>query len=121
MLFPPERGPRRPMRLAALVCALALLSGCIHLDIQRETQTSGTFESTGWAFTFLSWDIPKAAHDIARENVSDARLPNVEITYSRVRPNWGWFDWIFDIIGVRYAKIQGTWGFAGEPGEASVQ
>jgi hypothetical protein len=115
----PERAPRVRGILLAALCLFALLPGCIHLDIQRSTQTSGTFESTGWSFTFLSWDIPKAAHDIARENVSDARLPNVEITYSRVRPNWGWFDWIFDIIGVRYAKIRGTWGFEDAHGTGS--
>ena len=107
---------RARLRLALLSLLLAAtpLPGCISLDISHETQTSGTFESTGWGFTFLGWDIPKSALDVARENASDARLTNVEVTSVRVTPRLGWFDWVLDIIGFRTARIRGTWGFDGQ-------
>ena len=27
-------------------------------------------------------------------------------------PYLGPFDWLLDIVGIRYARISGTWGFA---------
>ena len=27
-------------------------------------------------------------------------------------PHLGWFDWILDFVGIRYAYIAGTWGHA---------
>ena len=29
-------------------------------------------------------------------------------------PDWGWWDWVLDIISVRWARVRGTWGFTGE-------
>ena len=52
--------------------------------------------------------------DIARENISDARQPNIVITRASVWPDLGWFDWIFQILGVRKSVIEGTWGFPPE-------
>lgn len=95
---------------ALLACALA---SCSSLQFTRDTQTSGEFRATGLAFTILSIDLPKAALDIARENAADSRTTNLQITHAKVTPNLGWFDWLFDIIGVRRAVIEGTWGFDG--------
>jgi len=50
---------------------------------------------------------------IARENASDANLANMEVDKSSVFPYFGPLDWVLDILGVRYARISGTWGFAG--------
>jgi hypothetical protein len=85
------------------------------VEFTRDTQTSGRFESTGWAFTFLSWDIPRTALDIARENASDSGFANLQIDEVRVAPDFGLFNWILDIISVRRAKVRGTWGFPGGP------
>lgn len=103
------------LRAAALTIALSLgASSCASVEFNRETETSGTFAATGVGFTFLSIDMPKGAMDIARENVSDARQPNTQITDATVWPYLGWFDWVLDIVGVRYASISGTWGFPPE-------
>jgi len=93
---------------------LGLTVSCASVKFDRDTTTSGTFESTGLAFTILSIDLPKSAIDIARENASDARQPNTQITDATVYPYLGWFDWLLDVIGVRYATVSGTWGFAPE-------
>ena len=93
---------------------LALLAACTSVDFDRTTETSGTFESSGLAFTLLSFDIPKSALNIARENAADANLPNMEVQEAYVRPHWGWADWLLDIIGVRKAYVRGTWGYDGE-------
>lgn len=108
------RPSARPYRLPLLALALALVPGCASVRFERTSETSGTFRSTGLAFTLLSIDIPKSALNIARENAADANLPNMEVEEARVRPHLGWFDWLFDIIGVRRAHIRGTWGFDGE-------
>jgi hypothetical protein len=103
-----------PQRLLLAGLVLALGSSCASVSFERDTLTSGTFESTGLAFTILSIDLPKAAIDIARENASDARQPNTQITEASVYPYLGWFDWVLDIIGLRYASVSGTWGFEPE-------
>ncbi len=113
-----ESGYVRPMRsrptalraLAPLILLCALAS-CGSLDIRRDTQTSGRFTSTGFAMTILSWDIPKSSSDIARKNASDSRLTNLRIDDNKTIPYLGWFDWVLDIIGFRYTRITGTWGF----------
>jgi hypothetical protein len=100
--------------LAASLAVATSLSSCASVEFTRETATSGTFVSTGVGFTFFSIDMPKSAIDIARENASDARQPNTQITEAGVWPYLGWFDWLLDIVGVRYAKVSGTWGFPPE-------
>jgi hypothetical protein len=57
--------------------------------------------------------MPKSAMLIASENVADQGLPNVVIEEISVT-DWGWFDWVLDIIGVRTARIAGTWGYIEE-------
>lgn len=106
-------GPVRALAVVLLVCC----ASCSSLSISRETQTSGRFKSSGWALTILSIDIPKQALDIARENASDSRLTNMQVETARVIPYLGWFDWLLDIISIRYARVEGTWGFDGESGE----
>ncbi len=110
-MFQPMPAPKRLLLAALLVAGTA---SCASVSFERETLTSGTFESTGLAFTILSIDLPKSAIDIARENASDARQPNTQITEAKVIPYLGWFDWLLDIVGVRYAKVSGTWGFEPE-------
>jgi len=102
------------VKLPHLAAALVLvLSSCATFSPRRSTETSGTFTSTGRAFTFLSWDMPKSALLIASENVADQGLPNTVIEEISVT-DWGWFDWILEIVGVRSARITGTWGYIEE-------
>jgi hypothetical protein len=103
----------RALRIGAALAIALCLCACSSLSIERKTQTSGTFRSTGIAVTILSWDIPKSALDIARENASDARLTNTQVEHATVTPYLGGLDWLLDIIGVRFARISGTWGFPG--------
>jgi|SoiMethySBSTD1v2_1073268.scaffolds.fasta_scaffold3315155_1 hypothetical protein len=111
--MPPSsaRSRRRTARaLAACLLALAA-SSCASVEFHRDTETSGTFVSTGWAFTIFSHDIPKSALNIARENASDARQPNMVVQEAVVTPYLGPFDVLLDIISVRHARVSGTWGF----------
>jgi hypothetical protein len=105
--------PRCRAALFALLLLLALPS-CGSVSFKRKTETSGTFSSSGWAFTIFSVDIPKGALQIARENASDSNLANLTVEEVRVIPYFGAFDWLLDIISVRYARVSGTWGFAGK-------
>ena len=107
----------RPAPLRGLCASLALafvLGACGSLSIERETETSGRFESSGFGITILSIDIPKSSRDIARENASDSRLTNLRIESNHTFPYLGWFDWVLDVLGARYTKITGTWGFPAE-------
>jgi hypothetical protein len=107
--------PRRPFQ--ALILAAPLVCGsCADLKFERDTQTSGTFESTALAVTLISFDLPKGALMIARENASDANLANMVITETTVIPYLGPVDWLLDIIGVRYARVRGTFGVASRVG-----
>jgi len=107
-----DRSASARRALASWVLA-ATLTGCAGVSFDRETETSGTFTSYGIALTVLSSDFPKGAMLIARENASDANLANMEVEKSYVFPYFGPFDFLLDIIGIRYARISGTWGFSG--------
>lgn len=100
----------RGLTAAALTLPIA---ACANLSFDRTTETSGTFESTGVALTLFAVDFPKGALQIARENASDANLANLQVETVKVVPYFGPFDWLLDIVGVRYAKITGTWGYSG--------
>ena len=76
---------------------------------RKDTETSGTFTSSARSITFLSWEIPRSAIQIAHENAADAGLPNIEATSVKAT-DWGWFDWILEIVGTRSARVTGTWG-----------
>ncbi|HTF90665.1 MAG TPA: hypothetical protein VK843_19760 [Planctomycetota bacterium] len=100
--------------LAASTLGLgAAVSSCASVSFDRQTQTSGTFHSSGIAVTVLSWDLPKRAIDIARDNASDAGLVNMQVERETVTPYLGWFDWVLDIFSVRFASVSGTWGYDG--------
>ncbi len=107
--------PRAAPTAALALAALFALGSCSSLSFERKTETSGTFRATGFAFTIFSIDLPKGALLIARENASDANLANMEVTETVVFPYLGPFDWILDIISVRWAKVEGTWGYAAAP------
>ena len=102
--------PGRTTLCTALLVGLVLAS-CASVKFDRRTQTSGTFRSSGIGLTIASIDIPKPAIDIARENASDANLANTEVVDMLIFPYLGPFDFLLDILSVRYARIRGTWGF----------
>jgi hypothetical protein len=106
-------GARRGSLALFATVLLLPLGACASLEFRRNTESSGTFESRGWAFTLFSMDIPKTAEQVARENASDANLPNMQVSDVRVTPWFGPLDWLLDIISVRYCRIDGTWGFPG--------
>lgn len=112
------RRPPPARRLRATLLGVSLLlwlvSSCASVEFKQNTQTSGTFRSTGFSFVMLSIDIPKTAEQIARENAADAQLANTQVEEVFVFPYLGWFDWLVDFLGFRYARITGTWGFPGE-------
>lgn len=117
-----SRGDRPLRRVAPVLAALALAvsalgTSCSSMEFTRESETHGTFYANGVAVTILSIDLPRRAVDIARENLSDARQPNMVIEKEVSFPYLGWFDWILDIFSVRFASVSGTWGFA--PPEAT--
>ena len=104
---------KRPAAIAA--CSfLAVLGSCASVQFDRTTETSGRFESTAWAFTIAKIDLPKMALQIAYENASDSNLANMKVEEVSVVPDWGWWNWVLDIISIRGARIRGTWGFDGE-------
>ncbi len=106
------------LRLVAPLAGLALtlaLGSCASVEFIRDTETSGRFKSTGMGVTILSLNVPKSAKNIAIENASDARQPNMVITKQTVFPYLGPVDWLLEIFSIRYARIEGTWGFEPEP------
>ena len=105
----------RNFRVAALALAVVLaLASCSSLEVDRTTQTSGTFTSKGTGVLLLWYEIPMNATDIARENAADSRLTNMQVTEAYEYPKLGWFEWIYQILGLRFAVVKGTWGFTGE-------
>jgi len=110
---PPISRGLHAIRMAA-VCTMLALASCASVKFERTTETSGTFKSVGWAFTIGSIDLPKSAMQIARENASDSNLANMRVIEARVRPNWGWWNWVLNIISIRRAEVSGTWGFEGD-------
>lgn len=100
--------------LALVLCLAAGSSSCASIEVTRTTQTSGRFESKAFSVMLLWYDVPRRAIDIARDNAADARLTNVQVTEAYETPHLGWFDWLYRILGVRWARVRGTWGFSGE-------
>jgi hypothetical protein len=93
-----------------LAFGLLLLSSCSSLEFKRTGPDHGTFSSSATTFTLLSFDLPGPARDLAMGNVADSARPNLLIESDVVTPYLGWFDWILDFVGVRHARITGTWG-----------
>lgn len=105
------------MRLSSSVALLLLalaLGSCSSVSFKRDTPTSGTFSSSAFTFTVLSFDFPGHAVEVARANASDARQPNTIVTNETILPYLGPLDWLLDIISFRYASCEGTWGFPSE-------
>jgi hypothetical protein len=98
-------------RLASIALLLATVSACSSMSFTRKSETHGEFYANGIAVTILGIDLPRSAVDIARENLSDARQPNMRVREQLVFPYFGVVDWILDIFSIRYASISGTWGF----------
>ena len=97
-------------RLAAASLLLFLGTGCAGLKVERTGETSGTFRSSAYAFTLMSYDFPGPAIETARANAADTQRPELLIEEEFVFPYLGRLDWILDILGFRYARISGTWG-----------
>jgi hypothetical protein len=97
-----------------LSAACLSLGAGASVSFERDTQSSGTFTSTGWSFTLFSVDLPKSAINTARENASDANLPHLVVEEMLVTPYLGPLDFLMEFFSFRYARIRGTWGFAGE-------
>jgi hypothetical protein len=93
---------------------LLILASCSSVQFERTTESSGTFEASGTAFTIFGVDLPRSALDQARENASDAGLHNMLVSSTTISPSLGWLDWLLEIISVRHATIRGTWGFVAE-------
>jgi hypothetical protein len=99
-------------RCTSAAALLVLATGCASVEFTRDTATSGTFESSARSFTFLSWEVPRQAIVAALENASDSRLPNLVITEKHAT-NWGWWDWVLELVSSRSATVRGTWGDTG--------
>lgn len=97
---------------AVAAALLSLVASCASVEFTRDTATSGTFESSARSFTFLGWEIPRQAIVAALENASDSRLPQLVITEKRAT-DWGWWDWVLEIVSSRSATVKGTWGDPG--------
>jgi hypothetical protein len=41
-------------------------------------------------------------------------MANMQVSNVLVVPDFGGFNWILDIFSIRYARIEGTWGFSGK-------
>lgn len=108
-----RRAQIAPLRLALILGATLSVASCASLSVKRDTATSGTFNSSARSFTILSYAIPRQSIQIAHENIADAGLPNTHAT-SVSHTDWGWFNWVLEIISVRSARVKGTWGFNGE-------
>jgi len=105
--------PRLTTTCSSLLAA-ALLCGCSSIEFDRSSMSSGSFRATGTSFTIFGVDLPRSALNQARENASDSGLHNMVVQQADVYPYWGMFDFLLEVISVRYAVIEGTWGFEPE-------
>lgn len=96
-------------RLLAL-CAPLVLAGCASLSVEPTDEGSGTFRSSAVSFTFLGRDFPQSALLLARANASDSQLPNLVVNEERVFPYFWRFDFLLDILSLRWASVSGTYG-----------
>lgn len=99
------------LRRFAPCLLLAGTAGCSSIEFARDTESSGTFRATGTSFVLFSVDMPRSALNQARENASDAGLHNLVVTSAEVWPYWGPLDFLIEMFGVRYAVIEGSWGY----------
>jgi hypothetical protein len=105
--------PTRFLRAGLLASLLiASLSACSSIEFKRDTESSGTFVATGTSFTLFGVDFPRSALNQARENASDAGLHHMLVTEADVWPYFGPVDFLLEILSIRYAVIEGTWGYS---------
>lgn len=112
-------GPRS-VRLETILAATGatLLVACTSVEFRRGDQETGTFTSSAWSITILSYDLPQHALETARANASDSQMPNLIVERELVVPYFGPLDFLLDIIGIRFARVQGSFGF--RPGDATT-
>ncbi len=103
--------PIRLLRAGCLAALLASLTACSSVEFKRDTESSGTFNSSGTSFTLFGVDFPRSALNQARENASDAGMHHMVVTEANVWPYLGPLDFLLEIISIRYAEIEGTWGY----------
>lgn len=108
MLHPRRNRASSASRLAALALLLTLAS-CASVSVRGKSEERGTFRSTALTFTFFSYDFPGPALTIARANAADTHRPGLLVEHESVFPYLWKLDWLLDIIGVRYAVVEGTW------------
>lgn len=114
----PLRSKRSPGRaIATLLAAVLLVTGCASVDFKRTDTDAGTFRSSAWSFSLLGLDLPSNALMIARANASDSAMVNMEVTAETQRPYLGRFNWILNILSIRFARVEGTWGFPSQEWE----
>lgn len=106
----PSTGVRALSRTALGALLVTCLGACASLDLERTSPDGGTFRSTAWSFTFLSYDLPAPAISTARANAADSGRPDLVLRDETVIPHLGRFDWLLDVISIRYARVSGTWG-----------
>jgi len=87
------------------------VASCASVQFDRTEEEAGVFHSSAWSMTFLGLELPGSALMIARANASDSALPNMEVSEETLRPYLGRFNWLLNIISIRYASVKGTWGF----------
>ena len=103
--------------LMALALPMALVA-CAGVAFERNGPETGTFRSSAWSFTILSYDLPQHALEAARANASDSALPNLIVERETVLPYLGPLDFLLDILGIRYARVTGSFGY--RPGDATT-
>lgn len=105
------RSTARRAERALFGLLLLLAASCTSLEFERDGAEHGTFRSSAQNFTIIGFDLPRPALGTARNNAADSALPNIVITDETVLPDLGPIDWILNIIGYRYAVVNGTWGY----------
>jgi hypothetical protein len=93
--------------IAALLLTTA---SCASLDVEPNDRGTGDFRSSAVTFTFLGRDFPQSALLLARANAADSQLPKLVVTEERVFPYLWRFDFLLDLISVRWASVAGTYG-----------
>jgi hypothetical protein len=94
--------------IAALLLTTA--TSCASLDVEPNDRDTGNFRSSAVTFTFLGRDFPQTALLLARANAADSQLPKLVVTEERVFPYLWRFDFLLDLISVRWARVSGTYG-----------
>jgi hypothetical protein len=93
-----------------LLCAALALSACASLSVTPKDASTGSFRSSALTLTFLGNDYPQSAILLARANAANAQLANQIVTRELIFPYFWKFDFLLDILSVRWASVSGTYG-----------